>query len=188
MNPVFEKVILIGLYHLINSQNAYKEYLTVLTKNLKLIEDLTEGEENEVPISDNVKEEGKKNNIFVVCHNHFFGAIIPSCEDVLSTVKYNCQFSVISSENNLGIIYNNFNLKYLDGLIRELLLFDRYIEFCFSIEYAEELDSLDDSDEENEKMMLELFNQFVSRNNDKFVNEFNSRFNKYNIYEIYIKI
>lgn len=84
----FEKVILIGIYHLINTQNVSKEYLTVLTKNLKLIEDLTEGEYNEVHISENVKREGKMGNILVACHNHFFGAIVPSCEDVFSTIIY----------------------------------------------------------------------------------------------------
>lgn len=184
----FEKVVLIGIYHLFNTKNVDKEYLTVLTKNLKLIEDLTEGEENEVHLSDNAKEEGKNSNIFVACHNHYFGAIVPSCEDILSTVIYNCQFTVISSENNLGIIYNNSNLIILENFRRELLLFDRYVEFRFSVDCVDELNLLDESAEDFEKKKLELFDQFVSRNNDKFVNEFNSRFNKYNIYELYIKI
>ncbi|WP_295601979.1 hypothetical protein [uncultured Methanobrevibacter sp.] len=52
----FEKVILIAIYHLINTQNANKEYLTILTKDLRLICDLVEGVEGDVEIPNHVKK------------------------------------------------------------------------------------------------------------------------------------
>lgn len=56
----FEIVILIAIYHLNNTQNVDKEYLTVLTKDLKLVADLVEGDEEEVNLPSNVKLEGMK--------------------------------------------------------------------------------------------------------------------------------
>lgn len=76
----FENVILIAIYHLINTQNANKEYLTILTKDLRLICDLVEGVEGDVEIPNHVKKE-PVNNIFLTCHNHFQKAIIPSSND-----------------------------------------------------------------------------------------------------------
>ena len=52
----FEKVILIALYHLINTQNSDKEYLTILTNDLRLICDLVEGDGESVEIPDLVKK------------------------------------------------------------------------------------------------------------------------------------
>lgn len=58
--PNFEKIILIAIYHLFNTQNEYDEYLTVLTKDNRLIVDLLVGDHNNVKIPDIVKVEGKK--------------------------------------------------------------------------------------------------------------------------------
>lgn len=88
----------------------------------------------------------------------------------------------------MGIIYNNSEEIVLEDFRRELFIFDKYIEFRFSIDCVDELNLLDESADDFNKKKSELFDQFVSRNNHKFVNEFNSRFNKYNIYEIYIKL
>ena len=69
----------------------------------------------------------------------------------------------------------------LEDIKRELLLFDKYIEFRFSIDCFDEIQLLDESSVDFKKLKLELYDKFVCRNNEKFVNEFNSRFNKYNI-------
>lgn len=58
--PQFKRIIMISIYHLINTQNVEKEYLTVLTKDLRLIADLIEGERDKVSVPKNVKEESKK--------------------------------------------------------------------------------------------------------------------------------
>lgn len=71
----FEKVILIALYHLINTQNSDKEYLTILTNDLRLICDLVEGDGESVEIPDLVKKEPLE-NIFLTCHNHFQNATL----------------------------------------------------------------------------------------------------------------
>ena len=173
----FEKVIMLAIYHLINTQFVECEYLTVLTKDFRLIADLVEGEKNKVHLSDDVRNEGNDNNILIACHNHYFGAIIPSCEDILSIIIYGCQFAVISSENYIGIICNDCNEMVLEDIKRELLLFDKYIEFRFSIDCFDEIQLLDESSVDFKKLKLELYDKFVCRNNEKFVNEFNSRFN-----------
>ena len=69
--PDFKKVILIAIYHLINTNNKNEEYLTVLTKDNRLIVDLLLGDEDNVNVPFIAKFEGKKDNVLVACHNHF---------------------------------------------------------------------------------------------------------------------
>jgi hypothetical protein len=71
----FKYVLLTAIYHLINTNNQNNEYLTVLSKSNQFVVDLIEGKGNSVTVPNIVKSEGKKNNILVACHNHFFGAI-----------------------------------------------------------------------------------------------------------------
>lgn len=42
---------------------------------------------------------------------------------------------------------------------------------------------MDISENEREKMKSKIHDKFLSDNIEKFIGEFNSRFNKYNIYE-----
>lgn len=66
-----------------------------------------------------------------------------------------------------------------------------YIGFCLDIEKGDELDEIDMMDvgeEEKEKMKSIVSDKFISDNIEKFILEFNIRFNKYNIYEVYIKL
>jgi hypothetical protein len=58
--PQFKRIIMISIYHLINTQNVEKEYWTVLTKDLRLIADLIEGERDKVSVPKNVKRNPKK--------------------------------------------------------------------------------------------------------------------------------
>lgn len=51
----FEIVILVAIYHLFNTKNVSNEFLTVLSKDNKIIVDLMEGDENNVKIPHIVK-------------------------------------------------------------------------------------------------------------------------------------
>lgn len=188
--PEFKYVILVVIYHLINTKGSHNEYLTVLSKNNKLITDLIKGNEEIVNIPVNVKLEGKNDNILVACHNHFFGAVIPSLNDICSAIKYNCQFMVIVSDTKIGIIVN-IDLSYKKAFIDQFILFNAYIQLCVDFEKSHELDNLDLinlTSDERIKFENEIFDKFVGTNNKKFVDEFNVRFNKYNIYKIYIEL
>lgn len=76
-----------------NTQYVDEEFLTVLTKDFRLIVDLIAGNENEVNLPLIAKMEGEKENILMACHNHFFGAVIPSLDDVGTTLNHNCLFT-----------------------------------------------------------------------------------------------
>lgn len=183
-------MILVAIYHLINTKGSHNEYLTVLSKNNKLITDLIKGNEEIVNIPVNVKLEGKNDNILVACHNHFFWSS-NTIIDICSAIKYNCQFMVIVSDTKIGIIVNNFDLSYKKAFIDQFILFNAYIQLCVDFEKSHELDNLDLmnlTSDERIKFENEIFDKFVGTNNKKFVDEFNVRFNKYNIYEIYIEL
>ena len=73
----------------------------------------------------------------------------------------------------------------------QFILFNAYIQLCVDFEKSYELDNLDLmnlTSDERIKLENEIFDKFVGINNKKFVDEFNVRFNKYNIYEIYIEL
>lgn len=189
--PKFKYAFLIALYHLINTLNVKNEYLTVLTKNGMLIADLIKGIDNEVSMPSHVKKEGKKNNILIACHNHFFGAIILSFDDIASTINNNCQFAAIVSCNHIGILINEVDEIEFKLFISDFKLFREYIGFCIENEKGheyDEIDMMDISEDEREKMKSMIHDKFLSDNIEKFVNEFNKRFNKYKIYELYIKL
>lgn len=76
--PEFEKIILMAIYHLINTKYANNEYLTVLAKDMRLVTDLMKGNLDNVDVPDIVKKESEKNNILLTYHNHIRGSIIPS--------------------------------------------------------------------------------------------------------------
>lgn len=189
--PEFQHVFLIAIYHLINTQNVQNEYLTVLTKNRVLIADLIKGNDNNVTPPSHVKKEGKKNNILIACHNHYFGAVIPSFGDIYNAIENNCQFFAVASENHIGMVVIEYNSDSHKKFIDEFVLFHGYIDICFNFERHDELsqvDALQINDYEKEKLKLEIYDKFLSENSEKFVNEFNIRFNKFKIYEIYIKL
>lgn len=55
-------------------------------------------------------------------------------------------------------------------------------------EEFDEIDMMDIPEGEREIMKSVIYDTFISENIEKFVDEFNVRFNKYNIYELYIKL
>lgn len=189
--PKFKYVILIAIYYLINTQGAKNEFLSVLTKDLRLVVDLVEGNDLIVNTPVQVEIESKKNNILIASHNHFFGAIIPSLGDICKALKCNCNLISVVSENHIGIVLIEYNSNCDKKLIDEFFLFHGYLDICFAFERHDELSylqSLQITDEEKEMMKLEIYDKFISENTEKFVNEFNIRFNKFNIYELYIEL
>jgi len=189
----FEKVILIAIYHLINTQNANKEYRTILTKDLRLICDLVEGVEGDVEIPNHVKKE-PVNNIFLTCHNHFQKAIIPSSNDFKNAMLPKIKFTIIVSENHIGIIVNELGEKFNNFSKFEKIDFKNnwksykeYIMFCLANDCPNEVFKFY-NDEYSDEEFQKFFEKYVGENISKFVDEFNIRFKKYNIYYIHIKL
>lgn len=188
----FRFVILIAIYHMFNTRNSKNEFLTALTWDLRLIADLVEGNNDEVLIPDNVKIEASNGNLLITCHNHFNGAIIPSLSDFKNSIRPNVLFTVIVSEGNIGILVNEHGEADEDTMNLLKVDLNNYIEFVrfsFIINNEAEIMELDklnlNDDDFNAKYQL-FFDKYVSRNNLKFVNEFNTRMEKYNLYLIYI--
>lgn len=98
---------------------------------------------------------------------------------------------VIVSCNHIGILINESNEIDCELFINDFNWFKEYIGFCIEIEKGyelDEIDMMDISENEREKMKSKIHDKFLSDNIEKFIGEFNSRFNKYNIYELYILI
>ena len=189
----FEKVILTAIYHLINTQNVNNEYLTILTKKLRLICDLVEGTNGEVRIPDYVTNE-PVNNIFLTCHNHFHNAILPSSKDFKNVIKPMIKFTVIVSDDNIGIIVNELceNFYSLSKLEKKELkntwkTFKDFIIFCMASDFPEIIFKFYNDEYSDEEFQF-FFEKYVGVNIQKFVDEFNARFKKYKIYYVYIKL
>lgn len=179
-------MILIAIYHLVNTNNVTEEYLTVLTKDIKLVADLVKGNSNEVSVPNNVKSEAKKDNILLTCHNHYYGSIIPSKRDFKNSLIPKILFTIIVSEGNIGILINEFNSFEDDKL--QLLKIDLndyidYVRFSFIVNNEFEIEELDNLNLDEDEYVIKyqcLFDKYVAKNNLKFVNEFNLRMKKYN--------
>ena len=189
--PEFQYIILIAIYHLINTKNVDEEYLTVLTKDNKFIADLVKGNYNEVLVPNNVKSEAKQGNILVTCHNHFHGSIIPSMGDFNNSIIPKILFTVIVSKGNIGILINEFNFDEDKFKLLKLDLNDfiDYVRFSFIVNNEFEIGKLEELNLDEDEYAVRyqcLFDKFVAKNNLKFVNEFNLRMKKYNLYMLYI--
>lgn len=195
--PEFKYVILVAIYHLINTQGVEDEYLTVLTKDLRFIADLVKGEGGTVEIPEDLKNE-PVSNILLTCHNHFQKAIIPSSIDLRNVFKPNIRFTVIVSEDRIGIIVNELGNKFFEFNKDELKLFEKtwkrfsdYIVFCLNQERPNDVLKFylaDDESEEQKEKFQKLYDEFVGENIDKFVDEFNIRYKKYKTYYINIRL
>lgn len=193
--PYFEKVLMVAIYHLINTQHVNYEYLSVLTKDLRLICDLVKGDCGSVSIPKILKNEPDK-NILVTCHNHFMRAIIPSTKDFKNVVKPKIKFTVIVSENHIGIIvkelgdkFMNFEKDERESFENTWKMFMDYMIFCLINDKPDEVLNYYFNDFPNENdndEFQQIFEEYVGENIIKFIDEFNVRFKKYNIYYIHI--
>ncbi len=137
--PNMEYIILISIYHLMNTQNSNKEYLTVVNKDLRLVCDLVEGNELIVETPIQLESEGEKDNLLIATHNHFFGAIIPSLGDICNALNHKCKLISIVSDNNIGIIFIGYDGSCDEELINVFETFHGYLDICFNFERNDEL-------------------------------------------------
>lgn len=185
-----KEVIWIGIYHCVNTFECENECLTVLNRNFELIVDLLNGEDRKVIVPMNVKEEYEKGNVLASFHNHFEGAILPSLNDFNNSILPKLKFTVITSQNSIGIIINDSTKHDLNVLINDFKLFEAYLNFCFSNDEFDNIKNLENEFEGDElkKQREILFDKYICHNMEKFVVEFNSRMEKFNVYYIYIKL
>lgn len=179
-----EYMILISIYHLISTRGVKNEFLTVLSKDRRVICDLVKGNDTIVNTPVQVELECENKNILIATHNHFFGAIIPSLGDICKALKHNCNVISIVSENHIGIIILGYGKPCDEKFVYEFENFHGYLDICFNFEKTDvinKLELLDIPDDEKEKIKLEIYDKFISKNTEKFVNEFNRRLNKFNM-------
>ena len=189
-----KEVIWIALYHFFNTFNLDHEFLTVLNKQYQLIADLVEGDDRSVDLPLKVRNEMLNDNVLATFHNHFKGAILPSSNDLKNTIIPFIKFMVITSNENMGIIVND-SMDLDDGLIeqfkQELTMYVSYLTWSFNNSKAKDIQEIYDSElSEIEKQNAEqmLFDEYIGKNLGKFIGEFNSRMEKYNVYFIQIII
>ena len=189
-----KEVLWIALYHCLYTLDVENEYLTVLNKNFKLIGDLIKGNDRSVEIPNAVKEEIINDNVLATFHNHFKGAILPSSNDLKNTVIPFIKFMVITSNGNIGIVVNDF-VDFEDNSFelfkQEWVMYESYLSWSFNSNKSQEIQQIYDSDiSENEKEKEEqiLFDYYVGENLERFIDEFNSMMEKYNVYLIQIII
>lgn len=192
-HPELKEVIWIGIYHCINTVEFDNECLTVLDKNSDLIVDLLEGTDWKVNVPEIVKKEYKKGNILATFHNHFGGAILPSLNDFNNSVLPNISFSVITSADIIGIIINDNNAVdsiVFQQLINDFKLFEIYLNFCFSNDEYENVKILENTFKGQDfiEQRKFLFDKYIAKNRVRFISEFNSRMEKFNVYYVYINL
>lgn len=193
-NVELKEVIWIAIYHSLNTFNVKNEFLTVLSKKFILLADLIEGDERSVEIPKKVKEEILNENVLATFHNHFNGAILPSSNDIKNTIIPFIKFMVITSNGNIGIIVND-NDDYNDNLIelfkQDWIMFLSYVNWSFNNDMREEIQELYDlklSKSEKEKEEFILFDKYLGDNLQRFIDEFNLRMEKFNVYFLQISI
>ena len=140
--PKLKYAILISFYHLVNTRGETNEFLSVLTKDLRLVSDLVEGNNLIVNTPHQVEIEGKKKNILIASHNHFFGAIIPSLGDLCKALESNCNLISIVSENRIGMVVIEYDSVCDKDFVDEFINFHGYLDICFAFERSNELSQL----------------------------------------------
>lgn len=189
-----KEVIWIALYHCLNTFDVSHEYLTVLNKNFQLIADLVEGDDRSVELPVNVKNEMLNDNVLATFHNHFNGAILPSSNDLKNTIIPFVKFMVITSNENIGIIVNDLidiDENLIEHFKQEWIIFVSYLAWSFNNNMTDDIEKIYNSKcSENDKQNKEqkLFDRYIGENSQKFIEEFNSRMEKYNVYFIQINI
>lgn len=86
--------------------------------------------------------------------------------------------------------FDNFDKETLNLLKVDLKDYVSYVIFNFIISNEKEIENLDSLNLDEEMYSIEyqkLFDKYISKNNLKFINEFNSRMKKYKLYYLYIK-
>lgn len=119
-------------------------------------------------------------------HNHTDGAVIPSYGDMNNNLKHDVRYGIITAETRFGVIKYNTELSLSQKKVVlavhstfEVRIFDDFERI-----ESKKIKDVERGSEEYDK----LFYKFVSRNINKYVNEFNDRLKVYNIEITYINI
>lgn len=189
--PDLPQIISLAAYHSKHADNE-NEYFSALSKDGRLLSVLHKGKKGQTRFPKTFKEEPGENILFTL-HNHSHGAIIPSGTDIYNITNTNAPLTGIVSEDNFGLIINkNETLSEEDkGRIEyDFVLFDWWITDRFDEECKRNIKDLKKSysGDEFKKKEQEMFEKYLSKNNERFGDEFNHRMEKYNIKLIQIKL
>ena len=170
----FKKLI---LYHLLKTRNQSKEYLTIVSNTGVIVVDLLPGTESGVDIPSKLKQEGLKNGFYLSIHNHYYGAIMPSYEDMFSYLLYDVKEAIITSQFRIGTVKFNsdLSLQQKKGVLAIYSTFEWKMFDDFEEDYGSDVESLSRGEYDDE------FEKFISKYSDDYVKEFNNRLKDYNV-------
>lgn len=175
----FTKFIGEILHHNNKTKGELIEYLTLVSKSQKILKRLIKGEVGGV----NIPKKFKNKRFHMTIHNHSNGAIIPSYEDLRTNFNHYAKYGVITAGTRVGVV--NLSLELNETQINLILA----IHSTFEGQIYAEFHRAENKKLEkklSKKEYNELFFKFVSKNIDKYVNEFNSRQKDYNVELTYI--
>ena len=190
-NEDFKKVYNRILDHFFKHRKSKKEELVVVSKENKIIFRKT-GNESTVHIPFKLFILKNFYEIFLMIHNHPYGGVIPSEDDICAIVNFESVFGAITNSNQISILENK-NKKPFEEEIQKLFLDDFelyklniskkiYIEYYFLFNL---LNYLLDRNTLNLVKKL-FFYKYISKNTAELINDFNYRMKKYDVNLIYI--
>lgn len=170
------------LHHNNKTKGKLIEYLTLISKSQKVLKRFIKGINGQVSIPKKLKNR----KFHMTIHNHTDGAVIPSYGDMNNNLKHDVRYGIITAETRFGVIKYKTNLSVKQ---KELIL---AIHSTFVIKIFDDFEKTERKkikglDKESDEYVI-LFNKYVSRNINKYVNDFNSRLKVYNIEITYINI
>lgn len=178
----FTKFIDEILHHNNKTKGKLIEYLTIIDKSHKILKRFIKGINGHVKIPKRFKNK----KLHMTIHNHMDGAVIPSYGDMNNNLKHDVKYGIITAETRFGVIKYNTELSLSQKKIVlaihstfEVMIFDDFERI-----ESKKIKDIERGSEEYDK----LFYKFVSRNINKYVDEFNARLKVYNIEITYINI
>ena len=178
----FTKFIDEILHHNNKTKGKLIEYLTIIDKSHKILKRFIKGINGHV----DVPEKFKNRKLHMTIHNHTHGAVIPSRGDMVKNLKHDVKYGIVTAETRFGVIKYKTNLSVKQ---KELIL---AIHSTFALKIFDDFEKTERKkikglDRESDEYAI-LFNKYVSRNINKYVNDFNSRLKVYDIEITYINI
>ena len=178
----FTKFIDEILHHNNKTKGKLIEYLTIIDKSHKILKRFIKGINGHVKIPKRFKNK----KLHMTIHNHMDGAVIPSYGDMNNNLKHDVKYGIITAETRFGVIKYNTELSLSQKKIVlaihstfEVMIFDDFERI-----ESKKIKDIERGSEEYDK----LFYKFISRNINKYVDEFNARLKVYNIEITYINI
>ena len=156
--------------------------MTLVSKSQKILKRLIKGVKGRVSIPN----EFKNKQFHMTIHNHREGAIIPSYEDMYKNLEYNVKYGVITAEMRFGVVNYKLDLsqEQKDLVLSIYSTFEIKIFNDFEMMKSDEIKKVERNSDEYD----ELFYKFISRNIDKYADDFNNRLKEYNLEITYFNI